>query len=299
MKSTTFTTKRATFRFGHCAGMVLAAASVCGWTECGGQTIAVGYDADGGTQSDSGSSSAATTSGTTAADDSGSPPTNVRGPNGPTSTMPGGGTGPTLGDCPAAEPAAGSACLIPGRLCMWTRNCGAGGVVGWCTAAKSWDIVEPLCQAGCPAWPPGQSLGSQFGPPPDAMCTAGLDCRYHSNPIQGGTIQHCQAGGSGTIWTGPDSWNDGWVPAPAGRGSNACGELAACSGESGCGGSCPDPAPKTCYCGPDGHMYCEIGPACGGGIVSSVRPIGASCTQASDCQSGKCAASTDGGLTCQ
>jgi hypothetical protein len=223
------------------------------------------------------------------------------------------GIGPALGGCPAVEPVADSACSTPGRLCKWTRSCGAGGVVGWCTPTKTWKVVPPICQPGCPTWPPGQSLGSQFGPPPDAMCMAGLDCSYRSNPLQGGTIQHCRAGSGGTtIWTLPDSWNDGWVPAPAGPGSNTCGELAPCSGQSGCASSCPDPAPRSCSCGPDGFLYCEIGAACGGGTttvnpgggmttVNPVKPVGSPCSQPADCATGFCApsATADGGSICQ
>jgi hypothetical protein len=199
------------------------------------------------------------------------PPTTVTPGPSPTTTTPI-GVGPTLGDCPAAEPAADSACSVPGRLCRWTRNCGgAGGVVGWCTSAKSWKVVTPECKAGCPDFPPPPSLGSQFGPPPDAMCMAGLECRYHSSPIQGGTISTCNAESGGrTAWPTPAGWNDGWTPAPAGPASNNCSELEKCSGRSGCGASCPNPAPKTCYCGPDGLMYCEIGAACGGGTATTM-----------------------------
>jgi hypothetical protein len=52
------------------------------------------------------------------------------------------------------------------------------------------------------------------------------------------------------------------VPAPASSQSGGCAELAPCGGSSGCAGSCPNPAPKACYCGPDGHMVCQVGPAC-------------------------------------
>jgi len=184
------------------------------------------------------------------------------------------GVGPTLGGCPAAEPAAGSACSVPGRLCRWTRSCGAGGVVGWCTAAKTWRVVTPECQPGCPDWPPLPSLGSQLGPPPDAMCMAGLECRYHSSPIEGGTKSTCVAESGGrTSWPFPAGWDDGWTAAPAGPSSNSCSELEKCSGQSGCGDTCPNAAPKTCYCGPDGLLYCELGAACGGG-TATVMPGG-------------------------
>jgi hypothetical protein len=197
------------------------------------------------------------------------PPTGVMPANPPINVMPANGVGPTLGGCPGPEPAADSACATPGRLCKWTRSCGAGGVVGWCTPSKTWKVVVPTCQPGCPAFPPGETVGSQFGPPPDAKCVAGLECRYPSSPIQGGTIYHCVAQPDGrTIWPLPASLKDGWVPA-SGRSDNGCGELTACSGVSGCGSTCPNPEPKACYCGPDGLQYCEVHEACGGGTVTT------------------------------
>ena len=209
------------------------------------------------------------------------PPTTVLTDAQPTTMVipatPGPGTGPTTGGCPGTEPAAGSRCEVPGRLCRWTRDCGAGGVVGWCTAGKTWSKVEPTCQPGCPAFRPAPSLGSQAGPPPDARCTAGLECRYPSTPIEPGAIFHCNAEPDGrTIWPLPAGLHDGWVPAPAAPGAgDACGELARCGGASGCGEACPNPAPKACYCGPDGFFYCEISSmACGGGSATATTHAG-------------------------
>ncbi|MEA2699994.1 MAG: hypothetical protein QOI66_4265 [Myxococcales bacterium] len=244
----------------------LIATSACGREE---QSLGAGNkgltNSDGGT---GGSSPSAVGPGTT------TPPTSV-GPGAQPTTTPTIGVGPTVGGCPAAEPTTDSACSVPGRLCRWTRGCGAGGVVGWCTPAKTWKVVTPECQPGCPDWPPPPSLGSQFGPPPDAMCMAGLECRYHSTPIQGGTKSTCVAESGGrTTWPIPAGWDDGWTSAPAGPSSNNCSELEKCSGSSGCGGACPDPAPKTCYCGPDGLMYCQIGAACGGGTATATTTGG-------------------------
>lgn len=199
------------------------------------------------------------------------PPTNTTQATSPPTTVapavPGTVVGPTTVGCPGTEPAADSACDTPGRLCKWTRSCGAGGVTGWCTPAKTWRVVVPTCQPGCPTWPPGETHGSQFGPPPDAKCTAGLECRYPSTPMGSGTNHHCVAQPDGrTIWPLPNAWNDGWVAAPATAGTgNNCGELTKCSGISGCGDTCPNAAPRACYCGPDGLQYCEVGDACGGG----------------------------------
>jgi hypothetical protein len=97
------------------------------------------------------------------------------------------------------------------------------------------------------------------GAPPGAVCVAGTQCFYPSTPLDPGVKCTCQAQSDGsTQWGVCDSWNDGWVPAPP-PGTADCGELKKCSGGQGCGDSCPNPAPRTCGCGDDGLLYCEIG----------------------------------------
>jgi hypothetical protein len=173
------------------------------------------------------------------------------------------GVGTSLGGCPAAEPSEGSDCTLPGRLCTWTQSCGTDDV-GWCTAEKKWQVVVGICQPGCPAERPVSMQSSQDGPPPDDKCTAGLECSYHSTPLDGGEKCHCNATSDGrTVWGLCDSWDDGWKPAPnVPSSSNACGELATCGGQSGCGSSCPNAAPVECGCAQDGLLYCAVKPGC-------------------------------------
>jgi len=171
------------------------------------------------------------------------------------------GVGTTLGGCPAAEPTAGSPCTVAGRLCTWTQSCGAGDV-GWCTANKQWQVSVGICQPGCPAERPGPSLGSQEGPPPDAKCTAGLECSYRSTPLDSAAKCRCSAAQDGrTVWGLCDSWDDGWKPAP-GTSGGACGDLATCGGRSGCGSTCPNAEPRQCGCGQDGVLYCAVKNKC-------------------------------------
>lgn len=171
------------------------------------------------------------------------------------------GVGPTLGGCPATEPAAGSSCDVAGRLCKWTQSCGAGDV-GWCSASKKWEVAVGNCQPGCPAERPWGVQVGQDGPPPDDKCTAGLECSYHSTPLDGAVKCHCSATSDGrTRWGLCDSWDDGWKPAP-GKSGGACGDLATCGGRSGCGSSCPNAEPRECGCGQDGVLYCAIKKGC-------------------------------------
>jgi hypothetical protein len=125
-------------------------------------------------------------------------------------------------------------------------------------------MVLGQCVFGCPATQP-HTFPGQFGPPPDDHCIVGLTCRYPSTPMQSGVACTCQAGSGGaTVWPQVcEAWNDGWVPAPATNAGGACTELAPCgNGEVGCGDTCPSAAPKSCSCGPDGKLYCQVGPAC-------------------------------------
>jgi hypothetical protein len=199
--------------------------------------------------------------------DSGSPESGSKPESGGTpgcSPPPGAaGKGSTLGGCPADEPAAGAACSIMGRLCTWTRDCPTAHTTdtGWCTAGGVWQIAAGQCQAGCPA----DSMGAQsFCGQGNSSCNpckpVGLTCLYPTTPISPGFACTC----SGT-WPTPGgcmNYDACWTPAPGSTTPKSCSELEPCGGSVGCGGSCPSPNQKTCGCGPDGHLYCQVGPPC-------------------------------------
>jgi hypothetical protein len=184
------------------------------------------------------------------------------------------GVGPTVGGCPAAEPRAGTACTVRGRLCKWTQSCGAVDT-GWCTAGGTWRVATGTCKAGCPAEPtvsqgiggaPMNVDGGEPGPTSvGPSCTSGLTCTYPSTPLGGGESCSCNGGQWNSLCS---SLDDGWVPAPS-RATGECKELAPCGGQSGCGDSCPSAAPRECGCGPDGLMYCQIKESCGGGTTTA------------------------------
>ena len=175
------------------------------------------------------------------------------------------GHGLTLGGCPADEPAPGSACTVEGRMCTWLRHCSGAETTdtGWCTATGSWQVALGQCSKGCPSTRDEAVSRCDDDGPCDDHCQVGLTCHYPSTPLEPGISSKCEAVGSQTSWPDvPDSWNDCWVPARGSSELKSCTELAACSGSTGCGDSCPNPAPRTCGCGPDGHLYCQVGPKC-------------------------------------
>jgi hypothetical protein len=201
------------------------------------------------------------------------------------------------GGCPASAPAPGRGCSTPGRLCRWTRDCGAPGVatvdVGWCTASGVWRVVPGICQADCPAGRPQPTVSSQFGPPPDDHCKANVVCRYPSTPLDEAVSCRCEATRDGrTVWPLCDAWNDGWKPAPPGPSPTQCRELERCGGQSGCNDACPNPAPKSCACGPDGYLYCEPAPPCDG-ATTAVKSTATTTTPAPTTTGGRDAAAMD------
>jgi len=150
-------------------------------------------------------------------------------------------------------------------MCSWTRACGDAGDAtatntGWCAATGKWRIVVKTCDEGCPA-ERAVTVPSQFGPPPDAKCKPGLECKYPSTPMSSGIKCTCRETSDGrTTWPQVcEGWDDGWKPAPGPYPpSQDCVELAPCAGSSGCGTMCSGGKSMSCGCAEDGKLYCSI-----------------------------------------